>query len=205
MIRILIIEDNLDIRYTLKEICSFAGWEAEEAENGHEGILKFKKNKFDLVVVDYHMPVFDGLKTIQAIREANKNIPIIVLTVDERQELANELLDAGATDFALKPIKAPDLIARIKVNLKVGSLAQEHESAYSNKGISKQTQAVVINFLEKKTQPVTIDDITKGTNLAYQTIHRYLCNLVEEGLVETDFDYGKVGRPKNIYWLTKKK
>jgi len=50
MIRILIIEDNLDIRYTLKEICSFAGWEAEEAENGHEGILKFKKNLFFLLL-----------------------------------------------------------------------------------------------------------------------------------------------------------
>lgn len=201
MVQILIIEDNPDIQYTLKEICSFAGWQTKITDNGHSGISLCKNNKFDLVIVDYHLPVLDGLKTIQAIREFDKKIPILVLTVDERQELANELLNSGATDFALKPIKAPDLIARIMVNLKVAALAQEQETAYVNKGITKNTQSLILNYLKTQKEPVVIDKIAQETNLAYQTVHRYLSHLVQEGLVQTDFDYGKVGRPKNVYWL----
>lgn len=203
MNRILIIEDNSDIRYTLKEICTFAGWDTEIAENGYIGVGLFEKHKFDLVLVDYHMPVYDGIQTVKAIRKNNKIVPIIVLTIDERQELANELLDLGANDFALKPIKAPDLIARIKVNLKAANLSQEKSDTTSCKGISKNTQAVIIQFLELQKKPVTIDEIASGTDLAYQTIHRYLSYLTEKGLVEIDFDYGKKGRPKNVYWLTK--
>jgi len=77
----------------------------------------------------------------------------------------------------------------------------QSDNIYVNKGISKATQSIIISFLEKQTKAVTIHDIVAETDLAYQTIHRYLSNLVEEGTVETDFDYGKIGRPKNIYWI----
>ncbi|MFZ5942594.1 MAG: response regulator [Bacillota bacterium] len=201
MKQILVIEDNLDIQYTLKEICSHAGWQTIMAENGYLGLQLFKNNKFDLIIADYHLPVLDGLMTLRAIREIDKKIPVLVLTVDERQELADELLAAGATDFALKPIKAPDLIARIMINLKVGALTQEQESAYINKGINKNTQSIIINYLRHIKSPVLIEEISQGTNLAYQTVHRYLSYLVQEKMVESDFDYGKKGRPKNVYWL----
>ncbi|KJS21960.1 MAG: hypothetical protein VR72_07625 [Clostridiaceae bacterium BRH_c20a] len=201
MTKILIIEDNADIQYTLKEICSHGGWQTQLADNGQIGLQLFKTNRFDLVIADYHMPVLDGLMTIKAIRELDKKVPILVLTVDERQELANELLKEGATDFALKPIKAPDLIARIMINLKVAELTQRQENAYVIKGINKNTRAIIISFLEKLEKPMLIEEIAQGTNLAYQTVHRYLSHLVQEKLVGTEYDYGKLGRPKNVYWI----
>ncbi|HEX3031051.1 MAG TPA: response regulator [Bacillota bacterium] len=201
--KILIIDDNEDIRFTVSEICEFVGWSPLLATNGREGVEKFKEAKPDLVVVDYHMPMLDGMETVEKIREADRTVPIVVLTVDERQEVADEFLSRGATDFALKPIKAPDLIARIKVNLRIGQLIKnEVDLAEDNvKGISGATQRIIVDFMQRQPDPVTLEEITEGVELAYQTVHRYLMNMVKSGRVVTVCDYGKVGRPKNKYKL----
>lgn len=201
--KVLIIDDNEDIRFTVSEICDFAGWTPVTADNGFEGAELFKSEKPDLVVVDYHMPMLDGMETIEQIRKTDRKVPIIVLTVDERQEIADEFLAIGATDFALKPIKAPDLIARIKVNLRIAQLLKiESGLAEDNvKGISGATQKIIIEFMKQQGEPLTIEEITEGVELAYQTVHRYLMNMVREGRVITVCDYGKVGRPKNRYRL----
>lgn len=205
MTKILVIDDDADIRYTISEICRFGGWTPLEASNGQEGINIFKANQPELVMVDYHMPVKNGIETVAAIREIDSLVPILVLTVDERQEIADSFLDQGATDFALKPIKAPDLIARIRINLKIGELQkikqQQQEEVFVTKGISAGTLNIVEGFLKQQREALTIEEITKGVSLAYQTVHRYLMYLVAEGGVITECDYGKVGRPRNRYKL----
>jgi len=55
--------------------------------------------------------------------------------------------------------------------------------------------------MKQQGEPLTIEEITEGVELAYQTVHRYLMNMVREGRVITVCDYGKVGRPKNRYRL----
>ena len=205
MTKILIIDDNADIRYTIGEICDFAGWEAITAENGEVGLKKAVQHDPELIIVDYHMPVMDGLETVKKIRHLMKT-PIIVLTVDERQAIADEFLNAGATDFALKPIKAPDLISRIKINLKVGELLKtkvKPEDVFITKGINAATLKLIIDFMAQNNDALTIEEITTEVGLAYQTVHRYLMYLISEGKVESDLDYGKVGRPKNKYLLSK--
>lgn len=203
MTKILIIDDDADIRFTISEICSFAGWEPVEAADGFEGVAKFKAETPDLVMVDYHMPVKDGIETVAEIRKADPLAPVLVLTVDERQEIADAFLDQGATDFALKPIKAPDLIARIRINLQIGALQkrkqQQQEEVFVTKGISSSTLAIIEEFLKKQLESLTIEEITREVSLAYQTVHRYLMYLVEEERVICECDYGKVGRPRNRY------
>jgi two-component system, CitB family, response regulator DctR len=208
MTKILIIDDDVDIRFTISEICRFGGWVPIEAANGQEGIEKFKEFQPELVMVDFHMPVKNGLETVVEVRDLNSSVPILVLTVDERQEIADEFLDKGATDFALKPIKAPDLIARIRVNLQIGRLQnikkQQREEIFITKGISSSTLGLIVDFLKVQIEALNIEDITKEVSLAYQTVHRYLIYLVEENLVTIECDYGKVGRPRNRYkWQEK--
>lgn len=204
MTKILIIDDNTDIRYTVSEICSFAGWEVETAVNGEDGLKKAIQYNPDIIIIDYHMPVMDGMQTVKKIRLLGQT-PIIVLTVDERQAVADEFLLSGATDFALKPIKAPDLIARVKVNLRVGELLKEsikrNEEVFITKGINPGTLKLIMDFMEQQATPLTIEEITVGIGLAYQTVHRYLLYLSSENKVESDSNYGKVGRPKNKYIL----
>jgi two-component system response regulator DctR len=203
--KIVIIDDEEDVLYMVKEICLLGGWNPLPASNGKQGYELFKSHQPDLVIVDYHMPGWDGLTTVRKIRQQDGAVSILVLTVDERQEIAEKFMVAGATDFAIKPIKSPDLISRIKVNLKINQIQREHikdkQQVFIDKGISSATLSIICDFLREQPEAFTIEEITNGVNLAYQTVHRYLQYLTEEGKVEVVPQYGKVGRPKNKYRL----
>ena len=203
--KIVIIDDELDILYTIKEICLHGGWEVAAASNGKQGYELCKVYKPRLVLVDYHMPDWDGLTTVKKIRQMDNAISILVLTVDERQEIAERFIAAGATDFAIKPIKSPDLISRIKINLKINEIQQKYitdkQRVYIDKGISPATLSIIYDYFREQGKGLTIDDIAIGLNLAYQTVHRYVQYLIEEKKIEVVPIYGQLGRPKNKYKL----
>lgn len=207
--KIIIIDDEPDIQYTIKEICLHGGWEPMVAESGRQGKDLCKKYNPNLVIVDYHMPDWDGLTTVKKIREFNSVVSILVLTVDETQEIAEKFIEAGATDFAIKPIRFPDLISRIKINLRINEMQQEYQDekkqVFIEKGISPATLSIICDFLKDRIEGQTIEAITKGVNLAYQTVHRYIQYLVEKGEIEVLPIYGQLGRPKNKYRLPLKK
>ncbi|WP_345242288.1 response regulator [Pontibacillus salipaludis] len=198
---ILVIDDNEDIRFTVQEICEFGGWESETAINGKEGAEAFAAGRHQLVLVDYHMPEWDGIQTVKAIRKQDPHVPIIVLTVDERMELSESFMKEGANDFALKPIKAADLLSRIKLNLKMAKLQDGTQTAFIEKGINEDTLRQVKSYLYNQIEPQTINEIQKHLPVSYQTVHRYLNYLVEMGEVEIQSHYGSKGRPKNKYTL----
>jgi len=202
---IVIIDDEPDILYTIKEICLYGGWEAATASNGRQGYELCRMHKPSLAIVDYHMPDWDGLTTVKRIRQADNAISILVLTVDERQETAERFIAAGATDFAIKPIKSPDLISRIKINLRINEIQKKYisdkQQIYLDKGISPATLSIILDYLKEQGDGLTIDDIANGLNLAYQTVHRYVSYLLEEKRIEIVPIYGQLGRPKNKYKL----
>lgn len=203
MKKILIIDDNEDILFAISEICEFKGWKAYTASNVEAGIDIFKAEDIDLVIIDYHMPVINGMIGVKLIRAMSENVPILVLTVEESQEVADEFILVGASDFALKPIKAPDLISRISVHLNFNYKPKESKPYKSYvKGISMTTLEIIENYMQRNLVKMTMSEISKGTGLAYQTVHRYLQHFIEHGVVEIQQDYGKVGRPKQyFYWV----
>lgn len=205
--RIVIIDDEPDILYTIKEICLFGGWSPMVARTGMEGYELCKTHSPCLAIVDYHMPDWDGLTTVKKIRQLDGAVSILVLTVDERQETAEKFMAAGATDFAIKPIKSPDLISRIKINLKINEIqqryAKEKQQVFIDKGISPATLSILVEHLIEKQEGFTIDEISSELNLAYQTVHRYIQYLIEDMKIEVLPIYGQLGRPKNKYKLIK--
>jgi len=215
MITILIIDDNEEIRYALSQICDFKGWNALTAPDVKSGVEIFTQQNIDLVLIDYHMPVLNGLEGVKMLRNLSETVPVIVLTVDENQEVADAFMQAGASDFALKPIKAPDLVSRISVHLKYAELDKKKKTkaevvqeiqaeikAYKiyKKGISLNTLEIIERFFMNNLSEFTIDEISEQTGLAYQTVHRYLKHFIEFRVVQTEYRYGKVGRPKQHFW-----
>lgn len=198
---VLVIDDHESIRFTLSEILTFAGWQVETAATGRDGLERFRARRHDLVIVDYHMPDGDGLTTVRRLRALDPDV--LVLTVEEKADVAARFLDAGATDFAVKPVKAPDLISRVRLHLKMRALveAQRHRRAEpgGEKGICPSTLERILAFLREQARPVTLAEITQGTALAYPTVHRYVQYLEATGRVATEHDYGKVGRPRKRY------
>lgn len=201
--KILIIDDEQDIRYTISEICKLNDYWVVQAKSGEEGYQMACEFQPDLVITDYHMPGWDGIKTVRELNQLDQNIAILVLTIDERQEIADKFMAVGATDFAIKPIKAPDLLARIKVNLSIKAMqdkmATTNQKVFVEKGISSATLNIITDYLQGCADPVSLNEISSGVNLAYQTIHRYVNYLAASGSVEVHQNYGKLGRPKNRY------
>lgn len=203
--KILVIDDEPDIVYTIKEICEFAGYDVETAGDGLKGIKIHETYQPHLIIVDYHMPEYDGLTTVKKIRQSDDTVAILVLTVDERQEILEKFMEAGATDFSIKPVKAVDLIARININMKVNEIQQkekdEAQNAFTEKGIGEGTMDKIVTYLRSKDKEVTIKDISVAVELAYQTVHRYIQHLIDSNQVEVISKYGKRGRPTNLYKL----
>ena len=207
--KILIMDDDQSLRYMLKEIFTFMGWNTVAYPNGREGLKEFLNHGADIILVDYHMPDIDGIETVRMIRKHDQQVPILVLTVDERQEIANRFLDEGATDFALKPVKAPDIIARVQLHKRLLDMTKMHQEtpkmqyeAFVTKGISQSTLAYVEKYLMNSKQPSTVEVISQELGLATPTVYRYLTYLIQQGKVQPIPSYQKTGRPKNRYqWI----
>ncbi|WP_430790881.1 response regulator [Virgibacillus flavescens] len=204
--KILIIDDDKSLRYMLGEICKYAGWDFITAENGKRGLDVFQREKPDLLLIDYHMPEMDGYETLIEIRKLNHQIPVIILTVDERQEIANQFLEQGATDFALKPVKAPDIIARIQLHIRLANMQDTHhnqDDVFTTKGISKKTLNHIADYMQSTASPASVDQIAKEVGLAYPTVYRYVMHLLEIGKAKQITSYQRIGRPKMLYeWYT---
>lgn len=196
-IAILVIDDDEQICFALGELFKFQGWKAFSAHDVDSGLTAFKTCRPDLVLIDYHLPRINGVEGVRQLRRLSSDVPILVFTIDESQEVADAFLEAGATDFALKPIKAPDIISRIKLHLRL--LEQERRSPSLAKGLSQGTLELIGSFLDRQSDYLTANDIAEGTGLAYQTVYRYLQHMTQEKRVEMLSIYGKVGRPKQVY------
>ena len=195
---ILAIDDNQDILFTLMAIGETFGWKIHAESDSKLALERVRKLEPDLILIDYHMPGQDGLSTVRQIRSQNRGVPIIVLTVDERQEIADQFLAAGANDFANKPIKVADLATRIRVHI---NIRQQQESYTRDKGINNGTLDIVCNCCRQFTRPFLAEEVVEGSGLAYQTVVRYLQYLQDQKWLQSSSHYGKVGRPKKKYHL----
>lgn len=199
---ILSIDDDEQICYALNALFRFQGWLTLSAHDVTNGLQLFVKHSPDIVLIDYHMPGVNGIRGVEMIRELNSDVPIIVFTIDESQALADRFLEAGASDFALKPIKAPDIVSRIKLHLRLienGHLQTPSTPSFVVKGIGRDTLELIESFLANSDEFFDVSGIAKGTGLAEQTVYRYLQYLAQSGGVEVKTSYGKVGRPKQQY------
>ncbi len=115
--RILVIEDDPDIRMVLKGQLEMDGYEVFDAANGADGLILARNMTPDVVVLDLNLPDTDGIKVCKEIKELG-DIPVIMLTV--RDTMSDKLrgFEVGADDYVTKPFEYLELAARIRVCLK---------------------------------------------------------------------------------------
>jgi len=114
MYKLLIVDDEVNIRKVVREYAEFEDYEVEEAENGMQAIEIVKENDFDLIIMDVMMPKLDGYSACKEIKK-HKNIPVIMLSA--RGEEYDKLFgfEIGIEDYVVKPFSPKELMARIKV------------------------------------------------------------------------------------------
>ncbi|MFZ4454744.1 MAG: response regulator [Bacteroidales bacterium] len=115
--KVLIIDDEPQIRRLLKMSLEANEYRVFEAENGKEGLLSLSMNHPDVVLLDLGLPDNSGLAVLSQLREWSK-VPVIVLTVQDEEETKIAALDGGADDYITKPFNTGELLARIRVALR---------------------------------------------------------------------------------------
>jgi two-component system KDP operon response regulator KdpE len=115
--RVLVIDDDPQIRRAMKITLSAHGYEVADARTGEEGLAELRSGPYELVLLDMNMPGMGGIETCRLIR-SNSEVAIIMLTVNNTEKDKVDALDAGADDYVTKPFSTPELLARIRAALR---------------------------------------------------------------------------------------
>src|SRR5512140_2947442 len=112
--RILIVDDEANLRHTVARVLQKAGFEVTTAASGREGLTLLAQQVFDLVYMDIRMPDMNGLETLQAISANHPKLPVILFTGQPDLNSAVSALRQGALDYLQKPLKPELIIERAK-------------------------------------------------------------------------------------------
>jgi len=113
MTRLLVVDDEANIRAGLRDLLSLKGYHVEEAGSGYEALALLENTTYDLMVLDMRMPGMDGVEVMRRARNMQPDLPIIVLTAHASLESAIAAVKLGAADYLLKPFEVEDLLATV--------------------------------------------------------------------------------------------
>lgn len=170
--KILVVDDEVNIRNVIKEYAKFEGYEVEEAGNGMQAVEICKEKDFDIIIMDVMMPKLDGFSAIKEIRKT-KNIPVLMLSA--RGEEYDKLFgfEIGIDDYVVKPFSPKEVMARVAAitsRVKNNSTA-EKEDKYVFKGleIDMLGRVVMVDGEKKELTPKEYDLLVyliKNKNIA---------------------------------------
>ncbi len=124
--RILIIDDEPDIRRSLAYVLQDEGYEVESASTGLEGLSYISAKQFDVVITDLMLPDLDGMTIINKVEEIQPNIIIIMITAFGSEEKAVEAIRSGADDYIPKPIDGDELLMKLSRAVEMRRLRDEN-------------------------------------------------------------------------------
>ncbi len=118
MSRILLIEDNRDLAFGLRNNLEIEGYEVETAENGRTGLEAFARTNPDLLILDLMLPELDGFRVLRSLRQEGHITPILLLTAKGEEADKVRGLRMGADDYVTKPFGLLELLARVEALLR---------------------------------------------------------------------------------------
>ena len=125
--RILVVDDEPQLRRTLRSTLSALGFVVADAETGENALEMLREERFDLMLLDINMPGISGVETCRAAKERS-DVSVLMLTVRDRAEDKIQALDAGADGYVTKPFDVNELLARIRATLRRSPAAVLGES-----------------------------------------------------------------------------
>ena len=127
MVKILIVEDEPQMRLGLKDNFEFEGYQVDFAEDGEKGFAAVQESSYNLIILDVMLPKISGFDLLKQIRNQGNNTPVIMLTA-KGEEIDRVLgLELGADDYVTKPFSLRELLARVKAILRRNRVVGEKE------------------------------------------------------------------------------
>lgn len=190
--RILLVEDDPNFGTVLKDYLSLNDYEVTHAKNGMEGYEKFKKDDFDLCILDVMMPYKDGFTLAKEIREKDDTVPIIFLTAKSMKEDVLKGYKVGADDYLTKPFDSEVLLMKIKAIMQRKSV--------DNVADSKQFEFQIGNFhLNSKLRFLTYKDQEPEKLSPKENDLLRLLALYENDLMPRELALTKIWRDDNYF------
>lgn len=196
MKRILLIEDNPDVRENTAEILELAGYEVDTAENGKLGVAKANEKSFDLIICDIMMPELDGYGVLHILNKNPKTsaTPFIFLTAKAEKSDFRKGMNMGADDYLTKPFEETDLLDAIELRLQ--------KSAAVRAPLNLDDEGAIRKYISDVEKEVSVEDLITERNTKFfkkkDTIYRegeypHALHYLKNGKVKLakSSDYGK--------------
>ncbi|HWM66660.1 MAG TPA: response regulator transcription factor [Steroidobacteraceae bacterium] len=143
--RVLVVEDEVALRDSLKERLAESGFTVDVASDGEEGLFAALEFPLDVAIVDLGLPKVSGLELIRRVREQRKSYPILILTARDRWQDKVEGLQAGADDYVAKPFHFEEVLARVQALLRRSGGWASPELACGAVSLDTRAQTVKVN------------------------------------------------------------
>ena len=158
MAKILVVDDEISIRKTLREILEFEKYDVEEAGDGLECLVKLKKDRYDVVIMDIKMPKMDGMEALERVQLLVPDTPVIMISGHANIDTAVEAVKKGAFDFISKPPDLNRMLITIRNAMDKSSLITETKTLKRRVSKSKTPQ-MIGSSEEIKNIQATIDRV----------------------------------------------
>lgn len=192
--RILVVDDEVQIRDIIAKYAVFSGYQADEAENGLAAIEMCRKNAYDAVIMDIMMPELDGFSAVRAIREFS-SVPILMLSArsDDYDKISG--FELGIDDYVEKPFSPKVLMLRIAAILKRASPADG--------GVSSEIYRVDGLCVDMSARIVTVDGVRvdmspKEYELLFYMVRNRGIALTREKLITSVWGYDYYGDDRTL-------
>lgn len=215
MKKILIADDEKNMRWILEKNLKDEGFQIIEAKDGEEAFNQFLDGEPDMIILDYKMPVLDGMEVLKRINKINSKIPVIMITAHGSTEAAIEAMKHGAIDYIQKPFDIEELKIKIRKSLNIDQLNKEIEflrdemaSVFDKKIIGNGKKMMEVFATLEKIGPTNATVLITGESgtgkeLIANAVHsqsarkdkayiRVNCGAIPENLLESElFGYEK--------------
>ena len=158
MAKILIVDDEQSIRRTLREILEFEKYEVEEAADGMECLVKLKRTKYDVLIMDIKMPKMDGMEALERVRILAPDTPVVMISGHANIDTAVEAVKKGAFDFISKPPDLNRLLITIRNAMDKSNLVSETKQLKRKVSKSK-VQHIIGESAGVKQMKATIEQV----------------------------------------------
>lgn len=187
-VRILVVDDEPAIRRLLKTSLSAHGYKVFDCESGTDALTRVREDRPDLVVLDLGLPDLEGVEVTRQLREWTQ-VPVLILSVKDREPDKIEALDAGADDYLTKPFGVGELLARIRAALRRVGRATDQQPEFVNGHLKVDfvTREVTVNRQPAHLTPTEYDLLKVLIENAGKVLtHRFLLRRVWGDAYEKD-------------------
>lgn len=183
MPRVLVIDDDAALRFTLEAVLSDAGFLCDLATTGRSGLAAFEANGADVVLTDLAMPDIDGMQVLRELRVLDPSVPVLMLTAHGSERVAVAAIKAGAYDYLPKPFDPDELVLAVQRGVEMRELRLQNARLRAEKSLSRALVAespamrrlldVVARVAPKDVTVLLTGESGAGKDVVATTVHAH--------------------------------